>query len=107
VALFPGGAEGLIARTLQNDIHPGLIERAGAQFEQELSRFLTVPARDLKASRTNFLGQDRERDAQRGLTERVLLINLSAVLDPKNQSCRSGLDTLPRATASSRTGPPH
>src|SRR5262245_52190979 len=70
-----------VAAALEDHHDSGLLERAGAQFAQELGGFLTVSARDLKAAGPDILGQDRQGNAQGRLPELVLLIDLCALAD--------------------------
>ena len=70
-----------VPAALKDHIDPGLVESAGAQFEQQLGGVLPISARDLKAAGPDIPGEDGQGNAQRGLSELVLLIDLCALAD--------------------------
>src|SRR5262245_8932603 len=72
-----------VATALEDHIDPRLIERAGAQVEQQLGCVLPVSARDLKTPGADILGEDGQGNAQCRLSEFVLLIDLRALADQK------------------------
>jgi len=73
---------------------PDLASGGGAELDQKLGRLLAVAARDLQALRSGFLGEDRERDAQRRLPQAVEGVDLGAlghqVLDHRIEPLVSG-----------------
>src|SRR5215475_8782093 len=76
---------------LHDDIDPGLHQRGGALFEENLGHLPSVSTRDLKALSPSLLGEDGERNAQGRLAKLVLGLGLCAPVDEQFDDVRQSL----------------